>query len=100
MSPRFILLWNDENDYYNRNARRVADGVDEAVRGIHDFLDGETVWDEERADEESYKDTPALQALAEDVAGDDLAAYLSGMRTGETAELRCENGIFELIRER
>src|SRR5260370_42520682 len=35
------------------NVRRVADGVDEAVRGGHDFLDGETVWDEERADEES-----------------------------------------------
>jgi len=91
--------WNDENDP-DRNARRVANGVDEAVRGIHAFLDGETVWDEERADEESYEDTAALQALADEVAGDDLAAYLSGMRTGETAELRCENGTFELIRDR
>ena len=100
MNPRFILLWNDENDYYNRNARRVADGVDEAVRGIHDFLDGETVWDEERADEESYEDTPALQALADFIAGADLAAYLTGMRTGETAKLRCENGTFELVRDR
>jgi hypothetical protein len=99
MSPRFILLWNDENDP-DRNARRVADGVDEAVRGVHDFLDGETVWDEEKADEEDYEDTPALQALADEVAGDDLAAFLAGMRSGESRELRCENGAFEIVRDR
>jgi hypothetical protein len=101
MSPRFILLWNDEY-IADRNARRVADGVDDAVRSVHDFLDGETVWDEEKADEEFYDDSlkPALQAFAEAVAGDDLAAFLAGMRTGESRELRCENGAFEIVRDR
>jgi hypothetical protein len=40
--------------------------------------------------------TPALQALGNVMAGDDLAAMLTGMRSGESAELRCENGTFEL----
>jgi hypothetical protein len=44
--------------------------------------------------------TPALQALADEVAGDDLAAYLTGMGSGESAELRCENGTFEIVRDR
>ena len=100
MSPRFILLWNDEHDYLDRNVRRVAEGLDEAVSGVQAFLDGETVWDEERADEEDYDDTPALQAFAEGVAGDDLAAFLAGMGTGESRELRCENGAFEIVRDR
>jgi hypothetical protein len=78
----------------------VAAGLDEAVRGIHAFLDGETVWDEERADEESCEDTPALQAFAVEVAGDDLAAFLASMGTGESRELRCENGAFEIVRDR
>jgi hypothetical protein len=84
----------------NRNARRLADSLDEAVRGIRAFLDGETVWDEEKADEEDYEDTPALQAPADGVAGDDLAAFLAGMGTGESRELRCENGAFEIVRDR
>ena len=85
-----------------RNARRVADGLEEAIRGVHAFLDGKAVWDEEKADEEVDGDglTPALQAPAEVVAGDDLAAMVTGMRTGESAELRCENGTFELVRDR
>jgi hypothetical protein len=101
MIPRFILLWNDEN-IPDRNTRRVADGLDEAIRGVHDFLDGEEVWDEEKSGEEFYEDTltPALQALADVLAGDDLAAMLSGMRTGGSAELRCEDGTFEIVRER
>jgi hypothetical protein len=80
----------------------VADGLDEAIRGVHDFLDGEEVWDEEKAGEEYYEDTltPALQALANVVAGDDLVAMLTGMRIGEPAELRCENGTFEIVRDR
>jgi hypothetical protein len=41
-----------------------------------------------------------LQALADVVAGDDLVAMLTGMRTGESAELRCENGTFEIVRVR
>jgi hypothetical protein len=100
MSPRFNLLWNDENDP-DRNARRVADGPDEAIRGVHAFLDGEEVWDEEKAVGEFYEDslTPALEALADVLAGDDLAAMLTGS-TDETAELRCENGTFELVRDR
>ena len=102
MNPRFILLWNDENDYYNRNARRVADGLDEAIRGIHDFPGGEEVLDEKKAGGEFYEDslTPALEALADVLAGADLAAMLTGMRIGESAELRCENGTFELVRDR
>jgi len=102
MSQRFILLWTDENDP-DRNARRVADGLDDAVRGVQAFLNGETVWDEEKADDaEWYEDTltPALQALAEEVAGDDRAAFLAGMRSGESRELRCENGAFEIVRDR
>jgi hypothetical protein len=85
-----------------KRVRRVADGLDEAIRGIHDFLDGEEVWDEEKADEEVDGDglAPALQALADILAGDDLAAILTGMRIGESAELRCENGTFELVRDR
>jgi hypothetical protein len=80
----------------------VADGLEEAVRGVHDFLDGETVWDEEKADEEFYEDTltAALQALADEAAGEDLAAFLAGMRSGESRELRCENGAFEIVRDR
>ena len=70
------------------------------VRGVPDFLTGGTAWDEERADEESYEDTPALQAFAEEVDGDDLAAFLAGMGTGESRELRCENGAFEIVRDR
>ena len=91
----------DENDP-DRSARRVADGLDEAIRGVHDFLDGEEVWDEEKSGGEFYEDslTPALQALADVLTGDDLAAMLTGMRTGESAELRCENGSFELVRDR
>ncbi len=42
----------------------------------------------------------ALQALADEVAGEDLAAFLAGMRTGESRELRCENGAFEIVRDR
>jgi len=97
VSPRFILLWNDEYDF-NRNVRRVTDGLDEAIQGVLDFLDGEEVWDEEKANEEIDDNgmTPALQALGDVIAGDDLAA----MRTGESAELRCENGTFELVRDR
>jgi hypothetical protein len=34
------------------------------------------------------------------VAGDDLAAFLAGMRSGESRELRCENGAFEIVRDR
>lgn len=80
----------------------MADGLDEAIRGVHAFLDHKEVWDEEKADEEFYEDTltPALQALADVIAGDDLAAMLTGMRTGESAELRCENGTFEIVRDR
>jgi hypothetical protein len=80
----------------------VADSVDEAVRGVQAFLAGETVWDEEKADAEWYEDTltPALRALADEVAGDDLAAFLAGMRSGESRELRCENGAFEIVRDR
>jgi len=80
----------------------VADGLDEAIRSVHNFLDGEEVWDEEKADAEFYEDTltPALQALADVVAGDDLAAMLTGMCTGESAELHCENGTFEIVRDR
>jgi hypothetical protein len=83
MSPRFILLWNNENDP-DRNARRVADSLDEAVRGVQAFLDGETVWDEEKADAEFYEDTltPALLALADEVAGDDLAASWPACEAG------------------
>ncbi|HUE15925.1 MAG TPA: hypothetical protein VMR25_17270 [Planctomycetaceae bacterium] len=86
----------------DRNVRRVADGLDEAIRGVHDFLDGEEVWDEEKAGAEFYEDalTPALEALADVVAGDGLAAMLSGMRTGESAELQCEDGRFEIVRDR
>ena len=84
------------------HAHRVADGLEEAMRGVHTFLDHEEVWDEEKADEEVDGDglTPALQALADVLAGDDLAAMLTGMRAGESAELRCENGTFELVRDR
>jgi hypothetical protein len=57
MSPKFILLWNDENDP-DRNARRVADSLDEAVCGLHDVLNGETVWDEEQADAECVRGYP------------------------------------------
>jgi hypothetical protein len=80
----------------------VSDGLDESVRGINAFLNAETVWDEEKADAEWYEDTltPALQALADEVAGDDLAAFLAGMRSGESRELRCENGAFEIVRDR
>jgi hypothetical protein len=101
MSLRFVLPWNNAN-IPDRNARRVADGLDEAIRRVHDFLDGEEVWDEEKADAETYEDalTPALQALADVVAGDDLRAMLTGMRTCESAELQCENGTFEIVRDR
>jgi hypothetical protein len=34
------------------------------------------------------------------VAGDDLAAFLAGMGTGESRELQCENGAFEIVRDR
>jgi hypothetical protein len=80
----------------------VADGLDEAIRRIHGFLDGKVVWDEEKANEDIDDDgmTPALQALGNVIAGDNLAAMLTGMRTGESAELRCENGTFELVRDR
>jgi hypothetical protein len=43
---------------------------------------------------------PALEALADVMVGDDLAAMLSGMRTGESAELQCEDGRFEIVRDR
>ncbi len=101
MSPRFILLWNDENNS-DRNARRLADGVDEAARRIRAFLDGRMAYDEEKADEEFYADTltPALEGLAEEVASEDLAAFPAGMGTGESRELRCENGAFEIVRDR
>ena len=75
----------------------------EAIQGVQAFLDGETVSDEEKADDaEWYEDTltPALQALADEVAGDDLAAFLAGMRSGESRELRCENGVCEIVRDR
>jgi hypothetical protein len=39
-------------------------------------------------------------ALADVLAGDDLAAMLTGMRTGDSAELRYENGTFEIVRDR
>ena len=80
----------------------MTDGLDEAIQGVLDFLNGEEVWDEEKANEEIDDDgmTPALQALGDVIAGDDLAALLPGMCTGESAELRCENGTFELVRDR
>jgi hypothetical protein len=34
------------------------------------------------------------------VAGDDLAAFLAGMGIGESRELHCENGVFEIVRDR
>ena len=76
--------------------------MDEAIKGVHDFLDRKEVWDEEKANEEIGDDgmTPALQALGDVIAKDDLAAMLTGMRSGESAELRCENGTFELVRDR
>src|SRR5260221_12806363 len=102
MSRRFILLWTDENDP-DRNARRVAGSLEETVRGVQDFLNGETVWDEEKADDaEWYEDTltPALQALADEAGGADLAAFLAAMRIGASAELRCENPAFQIVRDR
>jgi|HubBroStandDraft_4_1064222.scaffolds.fasta_scaffold898964_1 hypothetical protein len=59
----------------------------------------EEVWDEEKANEE-IDDDGLTQALGNVIAGDDLAAMLTGMRSGESAELRCENGTFELVRDR
>jgi hypothetical protein len=70
-------------------------------RGRGTFLDHEDVWDEEKADEEVDGDglTPALQALADVLAGNDLAAMLTSMRSGESAELRCQNGTIEIVRD-
>jgi hypothetical protein len=80
----------------------VADGLEDAIRGVHAFLDYKEVWDEETADAEIDGDgrMPALQSRAGVLTGDDLAAGLAGMRTGASAELHCENGTFEIVRDR
>jgi len=69
------------------------------MRGSAQVQPGRAVWDEDKANEEIDDDgrKPALQDV---IAGDDLAAMLTGMRTGESAELRCENSTFELVRDR
>jgi hypothetical protein len=84
------------------NAHRVADGLDESHSRCPRLLAGEEVWDEEKVNEEIGDDgmTPALRALGDVIAGDDLAAMLTDMRSGESAELRSENGTFELVRDR
>ena len=105
--PRFILSWNDDNDP-DRNVRRIADDIEEAVKGVHDFLDDEEWFDEEQSEadtraegERFYEDflKPALQAFLDDIGGD-LAKHLGEMRRGDQASLKCENGEFEILRER
>jgi hypothetical protein len=96
---RFILIWNDENDF-ERNVRRVADTLEDCVRGVYRLLDGISVYDEEKAGQQFYEDSlkPAVQALLDEVAGDNLATFLATMRTGDAATLRCEGGTFEVMR--
>jgi hypothetical protein len=105
--PRFILSWNDDNDP-DRNVRRIADDIEEAVKGVHDFLDNEEWFDEEMSEadsrpegERSIEDflKPALLAFLDDIGGD-LATYLSEMPFADQASLKCENGEFEILRER
>jgi hypothetical protein len=105
--PRFILSWNDDNDP-DRNVRRIADDIEKAVKGVHDFLDDEEWFDEEQSEadtraegERFYEDflKPALQAFLDDIGGD-LAKYLGEMRRDDQASLKCEGGEFEVLRER
>ena len=65
---------------------RVADGPVDTTRGIHDFRDDEDFCDENGPCGEFYEDSlkPAFQAFLDEVAGDDLPAFLTGMRTGES----------------
>jgi hypothetical protein len=44
ITPRFILLWNDEHDL----DRDAPDGLDKAIQGVLAFLDGKEVWNEEK----------------------------------------------------
>ena len=105
--PRFILSWTDDN-LPDRNIRRTADCIEEAVKGVQHFLDDEKWFDEEMSeadtrpdDDRAYEDflKPALLAFLEDIGGD-LARYLGEMRCGEPATLKCEDGEFEIVRER
>jgi hypothetical protein len=105
--PRFILSWTDDN-LPDRNIRRTADGIEEAAKGVHDFLDGEEWFDEEMSeadtrseDDRAYEDflKPSLQAFLDDIGGD-LEKYLHDMRIGDQASLKCEGGEFEIVRER
>ena len=106
---RFIISWTDDHDH-DRDTRRTADSVEEALEGVHDFLEGEKVYDEEKADadtrpeaERSVEDflTPAYQVFVDRVTdAGDLAAYLAGMKIGKSETLTCENGTFEIFRER
>jgi hypothetical protein len=105
--PRFILSWTDDN-LPDRNIRRIADGIEEAVKGVRDFLDDEEWFDEEMAeadtrseDDRAHEDflKPALQALLDDIDGD-LAKHLTNMRIGDQTSLKCEGGEFEIVRER
>jgi hypothetical protein len=77
-----------------------SDQRQKALKNAHVFLDGEAFWDEEKADDEAYDNTPALEAFQENVAGEELAAFLAGMRIEESAELRCKDGTFEIVRDR
>jgi hypothetical protein len=101
MTARFLLIWNDEHDP-DRDVRRIADGIADAVRGIHDFLDHSDCYDEERPAGAFYEDSlqPAFQAFLDGIAGDDLAAFLATMPLDEPVKLACEDGTFEIVRDR
>jgi hypothetical protein len=95
---RFILIWNDENDF-ERNVHRVADTLEDCVRGVHELLDDVSVFDEENAGQEFYEDSlkPAVQAFVDEMAADHVRSFLGNMSIEEAVELRCERGTFEVI---
>ena len=100
ISMKFILIWNDEHDR-ERNVRWLADSLEDTVRGVQALLDDARCYDEDRAVQQFHEDSLklAFQSFLDEVASDDLAAFLTGMGIGESAELPCAGGSFEIFRD-
>lgn len=105
---RFCIGWEDDNEP-DRNVLRTADGLEGTLAEITLFLKDDVAYDEDKdnAWREDHEGDPdhedvhrnALEMFTEQLGGD-VRAFLSQMAVGDVQSIKCENGTFEVTRDR
>ena len=95
---RWILDWQDQSRDPDRRVRITADSVEEVRGAIERLLTGET-WTPPDAKEFRGSDSlPALQAFRNEVIN--LADDEQILGLWSAVSFECDDGIFEVVRER